>query len=117
MNILNVVTPVLALASSFGAGAVVGNAIKATTPDNLKIVSKVLVGIGGVVLASVAGDAAATYIDREIKNMATSFKVGNKLGEDLSVKMEEAFRARADRTADKPDDQPDYFEKPDGKTE
>jgi hypothetical protein len=73
--ILPIVKGAAGIATSVGAGAVVGNAIKATTPANLKPVSKVLIGIGGIALSSIAGDLAATYIENQIQGIADSARV------------------------------------------
>jgi len=84
MNIVPVIKLVAGAATSLGAGAVVGNVITATTPVGMKLASKILVGVGGVTLAAVAGDAAGGYIERMIQSTVDGFKGGVKLGKDVS---------------------------------
>lgn len=85
MNIVPVVKLAAGLVTSLGAGAVVGNAIKATTPAGMKIASKVLVGIGGVALSTVAGELAATYVEKMIQTAADSFRIGKKIGYETAA--------------------------------
>lgn len=74
MNILNIVKGGTELIVTIGVGAVVGNAIKATTPEEMKLVKKLSVGVGSVVLTSVAGDVASRYVNKQIDNAVLSFK-------------------------------------------
>lgn len=74
--VLPIIKGAAGLASSLGAGAVVGNAIKATTPTDLKLAQKILVGIGGVALSSIAGERAAAYIESQIQGVADGIKLG-----------------------------------------
>lgn len=74
--VLPIVKAATGLVSSLGAGAVVGNAIKATTPPNMKLASKILVGVGGVVISSIAGDLAATYVEGQIQGVVDGVKLG-----------------------------------------
>lgn len=85
MNILPLIKGATGIAASLGAGAVVGNAIKATTPEGLKRSSKILVGIGSVVLSGIAGDMAAKYIEQQIDSAATGFIVGRNLAKKYDV--------------------------------
>lgn len=74
MNILPVVKSLAGFASSLGAGTVVGNAIKATTPDELSKLGKVLVSVGSVALSGAAGSIASKWIEDEIQKFADDFK-------------------------------------------
>lgn len=105
MFVLPIIKAAAGLATSLGAGAVIGNAIKATTPDNMKLASKILVTIGGVTLSSVAGDAAANYIENLIQNSVDGARIGNNIGrkaaenegtlkEDVNVAYEAFLKAR-----------------------
>lgn len=51
---------------SFGVGAIVGNAVTATTPGTIKGLSKLSVKLGSFVLAGIASDMAATYTEKKI---------------------------------------------------
>lgn len=74
MNIVPMVKGIVGLATSLGAGAVVGNAIKATTPENMKLASKILVGIGGATLSVIAGEVASAYIENQIQDTVDGFR-------------------------------------------
>lgn len=84
MNILPVIKFGAGVVTSLGAGAVVGNAIKFTTPVLTKKSSKILVGIGSVVLATVAGEVTGNYVENSIQHMADSWKAGKKFGESYA---------------------------------
>ncbi len=49
-----------------GIGTIIGNAIKVTTPSNLKAMAKLGVALGKLVLVGVATDAATNYICEQI---------------------------------------------------
>lgn len=100
MNILPLVKSVTGLATSLGAGAVVGNAIKASTPLSLNRVQKVFVTIGAVTLSSVAGDLAANYIENQIQEVVDGFRAGKKVRVDVIVE-EEPFEG--EKTSDDTD--------------
>lgn len=51
---------------SAGAAAVVGNAIKASTPATLKTTQKVSIAVGGFVLSSMVGAAASKHTSEQI---------------------------------------------------
>lgn len=70
INILSLVKGVSELAVSAGAGAVVGNLVKATTPDDLNRVQKLIVGIGAYGVGAVIGDLTAKYISDQIDGYA-----------------------------------------------
>lgn len=74
MDIVPIVKSLTGLVTSLGAGAVVGNAIKATTPDNLKLVSKIFVAVGSVALSTVAGDLAANYVEGQIQDLVDNVR-------------------------------------------
>lgn len=57
---------VVTLVASVGVGAVVTNAIKATTPEDLKIASKIAVVIGTFVASRAVADAASTFCAKQI---------------------------------------------------
>ena len=69
MNLFAIAKPVLSLATSMGVGTVVGNAVKATTPAALKTSQKVLVGIGGVAVSTIASHLAQSHIEQQVDNV------------------------------------------------
>jgi len=96
MNIVPIIQTVAGLISSVSAGAVVGNAVKATTPADIKRVNKVLVTIGGFVLSGVAGDLASKYVEKEIGSLAESFKNARLAGaakSEVAQAAKETFEA------------------------
>ena len=70
MNKLEAVKTVAGLVVSLGVGAVVGNVIKATTPEDLKTYSKVLVGVGSFALAGYFSMQAAKQTEESIQGLA-----------------------------------------------
>lgn len=61
-------------AVSLGTSELVMNLVKATTPTNINIVRKGLIGVGSLALADIAGNAAVKYY----KDLAKSIKDGVK---------------------------------------
>jgi hypothetical protein len=57
------------LVASAGVGAVVTNAIKATTPEDLKIASKITVVVGTLVASRAVADVASTYCSKQIDEL------------------------------------------------
>lgn len=74
MNGLTIFKAVVELAVSAGTGTVVGNAVKATTPENLSKIGKVLVAIGSFGLAGLASEAAVASVNRQIDKVVDGFK-------------------------------------------
>jgi len=85
MNKLELLKSAAELIVSIGVSSVVGNAIKASLPENTKVVRKVAVGIGGFVLSSMVGDMASKYATESIDEMAVKLtsvvKSTKKLGD------------------------------------
>lgn len=61
---------VVTLIASAGVGAVVTNAVKATTPDDLKTIGKIAVMVGTAVAAHAISDVASTYTSNQIDEVA-----------------------------------------------
>ena len=70
---LSLVKNVTTLVVSAGVGAVVGNAIKASTPEDLKILQKISIGVGGFVLSGMVGSFASKYADEQIDTTVSQF--------------------------------------------
>lgn len=83
MNPVAIVKGIVGLVASAGAGTVVGNAIKATTPAQLTTINKVLVGVGGVVLSGAVGDIVVKYTSKQIEEITDAWKMGIEIGESL----------------------------------
>lgn len=74
MNILGITKTVSDVVVSAGVGAIVGNAIKASTPIDTKIVSKISIGVGSLVLSSMVGTQAANYTAEQIDSTVVQLK-------------------------------------------
>lgn len=84
MNPMTIVKGVVDLAVSAGAGAVVGNAIKMSTPADAKKIQKISIAVGGFVLSGLVGAQASKYATEQIdttlaqiKEVKASFKKSN----------------------------------------
>jgi hypothetical protein len=64
---VSILAGVAELAASAGAGLVVGNLVKATTPDNLSKVNKVLLVIGSYTIGGVLSDLSSMYARNKIE--------------------------------------------------
>lgn len=84
MKKLDILKSATGLIVSAGAGAVVGNAIKASTPADIKTIQKVLVGVGGFVLSGMAGEMASKYVN------ATIDETAENLSDAMKTKTEES---------------------------
>jgi hypothetical protein len=82
VNKLNVVKTIVEATVSLGAGAVVGNTIKATTPLTAKPYQRVAIGIGSVVLSALVGDIASKkatdQIDTTVSQVHDLIEVAKK---------------------------------------
>lgn len=74
MNKLNIVKSVTGLIASAGAGTVVSNAIKATTPAELTKLNKVMIGVGSFAITGIVGAAASGYVEAMIDDMTDKLK-------------------------------------------
>lgn len=66
MNPLQIAKAAVDLVVSAGAGAVVGNAIKASTPLDAKAIQKIVIGVGGLTLSGLVGSQASQYAGQQI---------------------------------------------------
>jgi hypothetical protein len=66
MNKLIMVKGAVGLVITVGVGAIVGNAIKATTPSNVKIITKICIGVSSLILSSMIGDFVSDYTEKQI---------------------------------------------------
>lgn len=73
MNTFGIVKAGTEFVVSVGAGAVVRNTVKLTTPVDAKILQKISLGIGGAVLSSMVGDLAAKHASAKLDEAHTDF--------------------------------------------
>lgn len=59
---------------SVGVGAIVGNAIKCTTPSHVGTIKKVCIGVGAFILTSMISDKAVQYTEVTISKAIKSIK-------------------------------------------
>ena len=71
MKKIEIVKTVGGLIVSIGVGAIVGNAIKTTTPKDVGLLMKIFIWIGALFLGSLASDKASDYTEQQIDNVAT----------------------------------------------
>lgn len=74
MDPLNLIKSAAGLITGLGVGTVVGNLIKTTTPDNVKIVNKILVGVGGFVIGGALSEIAANAVEKRIDEGVEAYK-------------------------------------------
>jgi len=89
---LTVVKMVGGLVISIGVGAVAANLIKATTPEDIKRVTKICINVGSFFIAglaaSAAGDKFEGTIDSIINTIAKFTRGNNETGEQEVVEAE-----------------------------
>lgn len=85
---LTVVKMVGGLVISIGVGAVVANLIRATTPEDVKKVTKVCIGVGSFFVAGMTASAASNKfegtMDSIIKAVQVFTEEGNKSEEEVT---------------------------------
>lgn len=74
MNLFSATKAVSNIIVSMGTGAVVTNAIKATTPADIKTYQKVSIAVGGLVLSSMVGEMATQYTSSKFDETVESAK-------------------------------------------
>lgn len=77
MNLMPVLKAGSNLIVSMGAGAIVTNAVKSTTPGDLKTFQKVTVAVGAMVLSSVVSEVATKHSTEKIEAVEAHFKHEN----------------------------------------
>lgn len=74
MNTLNAVKMVAGLVVSTGIGNIVGNLVKHTTPEDVKLPIKVVTNIGGFALAGFLAMKTAAYTESTIQEVVDTTK-------------------------------------------
>lgn len=95
MNKLALIKNTVSFVATIGVGAVVGNAVKHTTPGDLKKVSKVAVLIGGFVVGSMVNDAATKYAEKQVDDIAEAAQTVK----DATREAKESFRQASEAAA------------------
>ena len=66
MNNLSMFKAVVGFVASAGAGKVVSNIVKATTPSDISKINKVLLAVGSFAIGGIVGDQASKYVGEQI---------------------------------------------------
>lgn len=74
MNKINIIKQVGSLVISTGIGAIVGNAVKATTPADVRTLKKICIGVGSFILGSMASELATRYAEEKIDHAVYNIK-------------------------------------------
>ena len=89
MNTVKVLKNTLPIVASVGAAAVVATVLKTFTPAEPKLITKIAFPVGVFVLTSIASDAAASYVDKEIDKTAQQVQ-------DLNAAIDLAFPTKSE---------------------
>lgn len=74
MKKLEILKSGITLVASVGVGAVVTNAVKSTTPADLKVLNKIVVVIGTTAVSYIASDGAAKYFGNYVDELTEMVK-------------------------------------------
>ena len=74
MKKIDMIKKIGTLVVSVGVGAIVGNAIKATTPSSINTINRVCIGIGAFVLTGMVSGMAAKYTEEQINETVNEIK-------------------------------------------
>lgn len=73
MNPFNAIKATTGLVVSMGAGAIINNAIRATTPEDIKMIRKITIVVGGVAVSGLVADAAVKYSNKTFDDIKEAF--------------------------------------------
>lgn len=85
MNIMPIAKGLASTAASLGVSTVVTNAIKATTPIEVSKYSKVLIGLGGIAVTALVGDAVTRRTEQKIDEFGEHFNVPKDVDVEVNV--------------------------------
>ena len=71
---IDTVKTVVGLVTGVGAGTIVGNIVKATTPETVTRVGRITIVIGTFFVGGMVGDAAAKYATGQVDALYTWVK-------------------------------------------
>lgn len=65
MKKLSLIKSGLELLVSIGVGVITGSAINMVKPQNMNVIKKIAVGVGGLALANMVADKTVEYVDQQ----------------------------------------------------
>ena len=74
MNTIKIIKAGASFVVSVGAGMIVSNVVKCTTPAATKAIMKICVAIGGFALSNLVGSAASDHTEKEIDKFVDTIK-------------------------------------------
>lgn len=85
------------LVVSFGSGAITGNLIKATTPEDTKKIIKICIGLSGCFISTLVGDAASDKFEGAIDKVVETMKdwANKSEQEDIETEPEDGIEIEA----------------------
>lgn len=83
---LDILKSAVGMVVTSGVGIVVKNAIKATTPEDLKRSERIFVTVGTFAVSGIVGKAASDYVGGQIDKVSDSISAGVKAGKSLHEK-------------------------------
>ena len=90
IGLINGIGTIVGLVSEFGVSALISNATTTfATKSGNKVLDKVMIGVGGSVLAGMAGEAASNYIQRKTDSITEAFKAATEIDETNEEEKEE----------------------------
>lgn len=72
----------LELVATIGSTIIVAEIIKSVLPVHMRILTKIVVGVGTVVLVNIVNNQVATYVDAVVDAVADSWEMGVKLAKE-----------------------------------
>ena len=87
MNPIFIVKTISGLAVTAGVGTIAKEAIKMVAPvtQSTKLIEKVCIGIGGLVLGGMVSDKAVDYVNEKIDDITESIKAMNVKAEETEA--------------------------------
>lgn len=85
MNIMPFAKGLASTVASLGVGTVVSNVITATTPIDANKYNKVLVGIGGIAVSALVGDAVTRRTEQKIDEFGEHFNVPKDVNVEVNT--------------------------------
>ena len=90
MNTITIIRESVKLVGGMGAGAIVANACKRFTPENMNVLYKVFYGLGAIGIGCVVIEATDNYWNRlfnEIENLIKVLKSSNENTEEMEKEL------------------------------
>lgn len=74
MNMVSIFTKATRLVAGAGVGMIISNAVKATTPDDIKTYKKIAIAVGSFAIGSLVSAKVEEHIESEINAVVEGFK-------------------------------------------